>query len=151
MPIYEYQCPCGTQFERVLPVARYDEAQVCECGKVAQKVILHAPRGYVQADICYDSPIDGRPITTKQARDEDLARSNCVPYDPGIRQDYERRIRDNEKRLEDAVDRSVDEEIARMPARKKEKLQAEMEGGMDAVPERITPKSTPITTTLEIS
>jgi len=63
MPIYEYQCPCGTQFERVLPVARYDEAQVCECGKVAQKVILHAPRGYVQADICYDSPIDGRPIT----------------------------------------------------------------------------------------
>jgi len=40
MPIYDYECPkCETSFERVLPIARYDEPQTCDCGTVATKVI----------------------------------------------------------------------------------------------------------------
>jgi uncharacterized protein (UPF0254 family) len=41
--------------------------------------------------------------------------------------------------LEKSVDETVDREIAVMPARKKEKLQAEMEGGLTADIARITP------------
>lgn len=31
----------------------------------------------------YKSPIDGRVISSRSARREDMARNNCVPYEPG--------------------------------------------------------------------
>lgn len=40
MPTYDYECPkCGTSFDRMLPLAQYDEPQTCDCGAVATKVI----------------------------------------------------------------------------------------------------------------
>lgn len=44
MPTYDYECPkCEACFERVLPLAQYQDPQVCEaCGTVAKKV-LSAP------------------------------------------------------------------------------------------------------------
>jgi hypothetical protein len=37
----------------------------------------------VRSDIePYKSPIDGKMITSRSARREDLARSGCVPYEP---------------------------------------------------------------------
>jgi len=98
----------------------------------------------VQQDICYDSPIDGRPITSKQARQEDLARSGCVEYDPEMKTDYRRRIDAEEKALDATVDHFVDSQIANMPARKREKLDAEMKGGMDIETTRITPEVKPL-------
>lgn len=88
------------------------------------------PHLLIQPEISYLSPIDDRPITSKQARLQDLARSNCVPYDPDQKQDYTRRIEAQEAALEKAVDRTVESEIANMPARKREKLEAELQGGM---------------------
>lgn len=32
----------------------------------------------------YTSPIDGRPITTRHERREDLKRNNCVEYEPSL-------------------------------------------------------------------
>ena len=32
----------------------------------------------------YQSPIDGRPITSRTARKEDLKRNGCVPYEPSL-------------------------------------------------------------------
>lgn len=32
----------------------------------------------------YASPIDGRAITTRHERREDLKRNNCVPYEPSM-------------------------------------------------------------------
>jgi len=132
MPVYEYECSCGKAFDRYLPVAKYLDPQTCECGQVATKVMRTPPTGYVQKDICYDSPIDGRPITSMAARREDLARSNCVEYDPEMRTDYTRRVEENERKLEQSVDSLLDREIAALPARKKERLAAEMESGLDA-------------------
>jgi hypothetical protein len=38
----------------------------------------------IQSDIePYKSPIDGRVVGGRAARREDLARNNCVPYEPG--------------------------------------------------------------------
>lgn len=104
-----------------------------------------APMGFVQRDVCYDSPIDGRAITNKHARIEDMRRAGCVEYDPGMRQDYERRIEREQASLEAKVEETVDREIASMPAVKKERLQAEMEGGLTAEPVR---RSTDATTTV---
>lgn len=113
--------------------------EVLHIGLKAEKVFLKAPAAFVRQDICYDSPIDGRPITSMQARIEDLARSNCVPYEEGIKQDQERIKRESETALERSFDETVERELAAMPARKLEKLTGELEGGMAAEPTRITP------------
>lgn len=138
MPTYTYACKNGHAFERYLPVAQYLDPQTCDCGAASDKVIT-APMIFIAPDIHYRSPIDDRPITSKAARMEDLARSNCQPYDPEMKTDYLRRNERSQASLETSMDATVDREIALMPARKREKLQAELEGGMMAEPVRVTP------------
>lgn len=90
------------------------------------------------AAVCYDSPIDGRPITSMQARREDLKRNNCTPYDPMARQDYDRRVKDSEAELDKAIEATVEEEIHKMPSAKRRKLYSELtEQGMTAEPVRL--------------
>ncbi len=99
-----------------------------------------APMAFVQRDICYDSPINGRHITNKHSRQEDLARSGCIEYDPGMKQDFQRRLAREEAALDKSVDETVDRMVAQMPAKKLDKLAAEMQGGMTAEPIRVTPQ-----------
>lgn len=98
--------------------------------------VFHAPMVFVQQDICYDSPIDGRPITSLQARREDLARSECIPYDPEMKKDTLRRQEESQKKLEAEIDTHVEREFASMDSRKKELLTAELESGTDISIER---------------
>lgn len=148
MPTYEYECGvCNTVEDHYRRVESRDDAPVC-CKRRMTRLISRV-MGFVQQNICYDSPIDGRPITSKQARIDDLARNNCQEYDPCMKQDYQRRIADDEKRLDKAVDETIDREIAQMPARKREKLQAELEGGMTAEPIRLTAATKPIRTDIQ--
>ena len=126
MPIYEYVCSCGAEFERHLPVEDYNEPQECECGLVAKRIISRPMLVKVSEDICYDSPVTGEPITSMKARKEDLAKNECIPYDPGMKQDYHRRIEDSEKQLEKKFDSAIEAEIANMPAVKREKLESEL-------------------------
>ena len=82
MPLYEYLCPEGHTFERMLPLAEYRTQQYCACGNAAQKVILHAPRVFGDYE-GYESPASGKWIEGKRARQEDLARTGCRPYEDG--------------------------------------------------------------------
>lgn len=142
MPLHDFRCERGHVTEEY--VAQGVDEITCACYLPARKVFLVAPMAFVQADICYDSPIDGRPITNKQARAEDLARSGCIPYDPEMKKDYQRRLAREEAALEAAVDQTVEAELAAMPSRKREKLEAELQGGMTAEMTRITPDVKPL-------
>jgi hypothetical protein len=98
--------------------------------------------GFVQKDICYDSPVDGRPITNKFARLDDLRRNDCVPYEPGMRQDADRARRDADAALDRAVDSSVDQFVATAPAGKVEKLAQELHAGASVEVTRASPAGT---------
>lgn len=139
MPIYEYECDCGTEFTRYLPAAQYLDPQICECGARAQKVIRSVPMAFIQPDCHYESPIDGRPITSWAQRKEDLARSGCVEYDPQQRVAYDRRVKEEADHLEKAMDETIDREIATMPTRKREILENEMQAGVNLETIRTTP------------
>lgn len=141
MPIHSFRCPkSGHVFDALQTLDKLDDTMACgECKEMADKVFLKFPMSFVRQDICYDSPIDGRPITTNQERINDLARADCVPYEPGIKQDQERKKRETEEALERSFDETVEREIAVMPSRKLEKLAAELEGGLTAEPTRVTP------------
>lgn len=143
MPLHDFRCERGHVTEEF--VAQGVDQITCACYLPASKVFLTPPMGFVQADVCYDSPIDGRPITSRQARIEDMRRNDCIEYDPEMKKDAERRIRERDAELERSVDESVDATIAAMPARKREKLEAEMFAGLTAVPERGTADLKPVT------
>jgi len=101
-------------------------------------VILTAPKGFVQADICYESPVTGEPITSRAKRIEDMAKHGCIEYDPCMKQDYQRRIAEDEAKVDKQVDATVDAMLEKMPARKKEQLVAELSSGVDIDPVRRT-------------
>ena len=90
------------------------------------------PMIFVSQDICYDSPIDGRAITSKAARMEDLARSNCVEYDPEMRKDADRARERSQLELEAKVDSFVDHQFETMPTAKREMLANELQSGIEA-------------------
>ena len=144
MPSYQYICENKHHFDRYLPVADYQTPQTCECGAGARRIISLPMLIISGPDVCYDSPIDGRPVTSMQARREDLARSGCTPYDPGRKEDYDRRGKEAEAALDKAVDETVDREIALMPTRKREKLEAELTAGASVEPIRLTAPAQPI-------
>lgn len=102
------------------------------------KRVIYAPMVFVRPDVCYDSPIDGRPITSMQARREDLARSGCIEYDPEMKTDSNRRVIESEKALDRSVDAFVEESIEKMPGAKRERLANELAAGTDAEIVRLT-------------
>lgn len=104
----------------------------------AGKRFIQAPMFFGIKDICYDSPIDGRPITSMAARREDLARSGCVEYDPEMRRDADNRQKEADAALDRSVDNLVEAEFSAMPVRKKEALAAELQSGVTAEPVRLT-------------
>ena len=139
MPSYLHRCDDGHEFDLYLKFSQLEEAQHCVCGRPASRVICAPKMIAVQADVCYTSPIDGTPITTKQKRLEDLKRSNCIPYEEGMKQDYARRQKDGEKQLDASVDSFVEAQVSQMPARKREKLESELKSGVVVDAARITP------------
>jgi putative FmdB family regulatory protein len=132
MPIYEYRCePCGKTYERALPVARRNEPQECTCGALCVKV-LSPVKGFVQRDCCYDSPIDGRHITNRAQRRDDMDRHGCMEYEPGMKQDTERKRRDAEVQLERAAAETVERHIETLPTPRRERLANEIAAGATA-------------------
>ncbi len=96
------------------------------CGMLAEQVIGAPLLVKVAADVCYDSPIDGRPITNWQARNEDLKRSGCQPYDPCMKQDTDRMRKEKAEELDKAIELHVEETVEKMPSAKRAKLASEL-------------------------
>lgn len=138
--IYQYQCENGHTFEVYRRVADHQPVELCECGVDAVQVLTAPIMVKVACDVRYTSPIDGTPITSHHQRQEDLKWHDCIPYDPEMKRDAHRRSDESMANLEQAVEQTVYEEIAKMPTAKKAKLYSEVvEQGMTAEPVRLTP------------
>ena len=79
----------------------------------------------------YESPIDGRVISSKKSRMDDLDRNDCVPYEDGIAEESTRRADMADQILERKMDEHVGDMIENMPARQKESLESELKSGAD--------------------
>lgn len=145
MPLHDFRGGCGCTFDQMVAHGVNEVPCPKHPHMLAQKVFLTAPAGFVQRDICYDSPIDGRAITSKQARIEDLRRNDCVEYDPGMRQDAAKRRAQAEVELDRSVDATVDEFFATAPTRKLEKLDQEIRAGASVDLVRSTPDASALT------
>lgn len=115
MPVYEYRCGAGHVFERILPVAQYLLPQSCDCGQAGQKVILHPPRVFSDYE-GYESPGTGKWVEGRVARERDLASCGCRPYEAGEREAAARVVAADERKLDQVVDRVVDQTLAEITA-----------------------------------
>lgn len=127
MPIYVYKCENGHEFDVFKKIKDIDQKVVCECGKEAKRKIVPTMLNCdIQPWDYYVSPATGKYITSYKDRKEDMEASGCVDYDPGVKKDYQKRIKDDEARLDKAIDQTVEAEIEKMPSSKKEKLANEL-------------------------
>lgn len=122
MPSYGYRCANKHETTKFFRVKDYVEAVDCDRCDLAAVRIFTAPTVKIAVDVCYDSPIDGRPITSHAARIDDMKRNDCIPYDPEMKKDAARRQAEQQASLESAVDETVHREIAKMPKPKKDQL-----------------------------
>lgn len=130
MPLYEYECDCGERFERYLPISEYDVIQFGTCGATAKKIFTKVSRAIIQPDICYDSPIDGRPITTWRQRKEDLHRNGCIPLDADLKKEIENIKNNNENSFYKKIDDFVDRQIHSLDSKRMENLSNEIDRGV---------------------
>ena len=126
MPFYEHECPQGHRQTRYLPLAEHQATLPCACGEMAHQVISAPIFVKAAQDVCYDSPIDGRPITSWHAREEDLKRSNCRPYDPEMKTDAARFRQQQDAALDQSIEASVEQAIEKMPTKQRGKLYSEL-------------------------
>lgn len=93
----------------------------------------------VKKNLAYRSPVTGEWIRTRAQRAEDLKRHGCLEYEPGMRQDYDRRIADGERDLSAKLSETVETEMARMPGWKRAQLARELlDQGAEATYHRVT-------------
>lgn len=127
MPVYEYRCSNQHLTRKLYRVRDYVEAVDCDrCDLAAVRIFTPPVMVKAAADVRYDSPIDGRPITSHAARQEDLKRNDCIPYDPEIKKDAVRWQQERQDAFDAKVDQTVSTEIAKMPSRKRQELVKEV-------------------------
>jgi putative FmdB family regulatory protein len=131
MPLYDYRCKCGTVQSVIKKIADLDLAENCDnCGRPMERQIS-APM--IQPDIAgYSCPITGAWIGSRRQHEENLKKHGCRVLEPGEKEDVIKAKIVSETEFERAVGETVDLEISRLPARKRERLASEMEQGMTA-------------------
>ena len=127
MPTYIWSCPAGCIFERYVRLVNFHDPQACPAhGYHAERMIQAPMLVKVAQDVCYDSPIDGRPITSWEARKEDLKRNHCRPYDPEIKKDTMRLKKEADDKLDKSIEATVEAAIEKMPTKKRARLHSEL-------------------------
>jgi putative FmdB family regulatory protein len=108
MPLYTYQCECGSEFDRFLKLASYKEPQTCECGKIAEKKLTFCSVSVMEA---YQSPVTGEWIETpRQGREQETKAA----------QDREK---DFDKMLDKSAEKSAVEAWQALPSETKKVLE----------------------------
>lgn len=127
MPLYSFRCDhCGKTESAFRKVAERNQAPLCQHGAVGHYMqrLVEAPA--VHADLPgYQSPIDGRWIEGRAARNEDLRRNNCRPWE-GIsaeRAEANKRVAEADAQFETAIEKGIAETYNSMSAESQRALQ----------------------------
>lgn len=127
-----HRCKCGEVFEPPEDRKDYQFAPCPECGQLANRIVKKAPLFFIKGQFeAYESPITGEIISSARQRAEEMKRHDCVDYEPTIRNDIDRSIKEAERKLEKAVDETVDYQLSTMDSRKRELLEQELSSGAD--------------------
>lgn len=127
MPLYSYACANQHVTEIFLPLSMHEAMIECpDCHAFASQIITAPLMVKAQPECRYDSPVTGEAITTWQQRRNDLARTGSIPYDPEMKTDLQRRLKDEEAAMEKSMDQHVERFIEKMSTKQRGKLFSEL-------------------------
>lgn len=129
MPLYDCVCSSGHKFERVIPLAQFEEPIICACGVAAHRAISLPTIVGGRLDYEYACPITGKHVVSKRQHEENLKVHGCRVMESGEREYNQRRNADLERDFERKVDETIEREIAVMPSEKREMLAKELMAG----------------------
>lgn len=141
MPLYDYKCPvCTRKREVMLKLEDLNSTVYCTRDGSAMNRQLSMP--WVRGDYpAYESPVvPGKIIEGRRAHEEHLRETGCRILEPGETDNYRKSTARADIELEEKLEATADEFIAKLPTDKRDRLAAEMDGGLDASVERSTPK-----------
>lgn len=128
MPLYDLTCNNGHKFERFIKLSEIDTVQTCECGAEAHRIISPVMFSIDATNFpAYQSPTSGKWITSKSQRREDMKASDCVDYEPSMKDEMLKRHAREDAELDKKVDEHVEKTIYEMPIAKREQLANEIE------------------------
>lgn len=123
MPSYIYECrECGQQREEFRQVDQRHDAPVCHG---AAMFIVLCPT-FVAADLPgYVSPATGKWVEGRSARRDDLARSNCRPWEgmDSERKEARKRKAEADAKFDRKVEEVVRKEYHALPPEKRKVLE----------------------------
>ena len=134
MPLYDFKCEAGHSFERFVPLADFDMAQVCACASPASRVIS-APMFNVDQTF-YTCPISGTPITSRRAHEDNLRRHDCIVAETGIEREISARRDEANRKFDKSVDDHVERTWDSWDGEKREALAKDIISGADIKLER---------------
>jgi putative FmdB family regulatory protein len=103
MPIYEYRCStCESQFTVYRTIDAMRQAEQCQCGSEAHKVIS-APMIAMDSYTSYSCPITGKQIEGKRQHVENLKKHGCRVYEAGETEQFKKRRAQEQERATDAL------------------------------------------------
>lgn len=132
MPLHDYQCThCGAIESHFVKVADLDKKFYhANSNHVSIMRIVYLRPPMMAVDIpAYQSPVDGKVISSRRQRKEDLKRNGCVEWEPGFNEETARNRAAAEQAEERALDATVEEFIEKLPVKKKEQLDSELRAG----------------------
>ena len=129
MPLYDFKCLDGHKFERMVPLAEFDNSQFCACGNPATRVIN--PIRFSVENVGYDCPITGEWIGSKRQHENNLAKHGCRVYEAGETEQAKKAKAQADAEFEKRLDETVEKEFEALPSAKKEALAAELTHGVD--------------------
>lgn len=119
MPVYQYKCTEHGVFERYMKSIEHRSIAECptckaESRQIITSVSVHIPRTMRWDFDPYQSPASGNVITSQKQRQADFANTGTMEWEPGMRQDKEREIKESEQALDKAIEETVEREIENM-------------------------------------
>jgi putative FmdB family regulatory protein len=137
MPTYHYRCPEGHTIQRITTMREHKNTATCNCGKIAQQIIISAPMGFVKGDLpVYTCPITDKPITSRKEHEENLARHGCRILESGEKEEAERYRKQVEADLDAKVEATAVEFVEKLPTESREQLGRALDSGLDVSVER---------------
>lgn len=124
MPLYDFRCPEGHTFERMVRLENFQDPQHCTCGEVAARCIS-APRFSVDYTD-YTCPVTGKYIGSKHAHENNLATHGCRVLETGEKEANASRRQADEDAFDKSVEATVEKAIDAMSSDQKESLHREL-------------------------
>lgn len=129
MPTYEYECRNGHVTDDVRSIDARNDPLRCDCGQLAS-LIISASAGIVKFPAAggreYVSPASGKYISSERARRDDLARTDCRPYEGFEAESKEaaRKRADREKKQDAKLHENVSRAYYQLSPEKRKVLSA---------------------------